>query len=92
MPTLDEVTMAAESTRLRRGARTSDVRSQWCEACREAHVWCDVCGSLSCRHVPEATTVRRATEIWHRPRFDVDEDALPLGVEILSLAAIDLLG
>jgi amidohydrolase len=32
------------------------------------------------------------TEIWHRPGFDVDEDALPLGVEILSLAVLDLLG
>ena len=31
------------------------------------------------------------TEIWHRPGFDVDEDALPIGVEILALAALDLL-
>jgi amidohydrolase len=31
------------------------------------------------------------TEIWHRPAFDIDEDALPLGVEIMSLAALDLL-
>lgn len=30
-------------------------------------------------------------EIWHRPGFDIDEDALPLGVHILSLAALDLL-
>jgi hypothetical protein len=59
MPTLDEVTLAAESARLRRGSRASDVRPQWCEACREAHVWCDGCGSLSCRHVREARTVRR---------------------------------
>lgn len=31
------------------------------------------------------------TEIWHRPGFDVDEEALPLGVHIMSLAALDLL-
>jgi amidohydrolase len=31
------------------------------------------------------------TEIWHRPGFDIDEDALPVGVEIVSLAALDLL-
>jgi metal-dependent amidase/aminoacylase/carboxypeptidase family protein len=31
------------------------------------------------------------TEIWHRSGFDVDEDALPVGVEILSLAALGLL-
>ena len=31
------------------------------------------------------------TEIWHRPGFDVDEDALPVGVHIMSLAALDLL-
>ena len=31
------------------------------------------------------------TEIWHRPAFDIDEDALPLGVHIMSLAALDLL-
>ena len=31
------------------------------------------------------------TEIWHRPGFDVDEDALPIGVEILARAALDLL-
>ena len=31
------------------------------------------------------------TEIWHRSGFDIDEDALPVGVEILSLAALDLL-
>jgi hypothetical protein len=54
---LDRVTVAAESTRLRRGAHASDVRPQWCEACREAHVWCEVCGSLSCRHALEARTV-----------------------------------
>ena len=31
------------------------------------------------------------TEMWHRPGFDIDEDALPIGVHILSLAALDLL-
>ena len=31
------------------------------------------------------------SEIWHRPGFDVDEDALPIGVHIMSLAALDLL-
>jgi amidohydrolase len=31
------------------------------------------------------------TEIWHRPGFDIDEDALPIGVEIMALAALDLL-
>lgn len=31
------------------------------------------------------------TEIWHRPGFDIDEDALALGVHIMSLAALDLL-
>ena len=31
------------------------------------------------------------TEIWHRPGFDVDEDALPIGVEIMSRAALDVL-
>jgi amidohydrolase len=34
---------------------------------------------------------RGITESWHRPGFDVDEDALPLGVHVLSLAALDLL-
>ena len=31
------------------------------------------------------------SESWHRPGFDVDEDALPLGVHIMSLAALELL-
>jgi amidohydrolase len=39
-----------------------------------------------------ANPAKGITEIWHRPGFDVDEDALPIGVEILSLAAIELLG
>jgi hypothetical protein len=57
MPTLEEITLVRESARRRRGAGAVDVRSQWCEACREAHVWCDGCGSLSCRHVLEGRTV-----------------------------------
>ncbi len=39
-----------------------------------------------------ANPAKGITEIWHRPGFDVDEDALPLGVEILSRAALELLG
>jgi amidohydrolase len=31
------------------------------------------------------------TEIWHRPGFDVDEDAVPIGVEIIARAALDIL-
>ena len=31
------------------------------------------------------------TEIWHRPGFDIDEAALPVGAEIMTLAALDLL-
>jgi len=31
------------------------------------------------------------SEIWHRPGFDIDADALPLGVQIMSLAALRLL-
>jgi len=34
---------------------------------------------------------RGISEIWHRPGFDIDEDALPVGVHIMSLAALDLL-
>jgi len=30
-------------------------------------------------------------EIWHGPGCDIDEDALPVGVHIMSLAALDLL-
>ena len=30
-------------------------------------------------------------EIWHTPAFDVDEDAMPLAVQMLSTAALDLL-
>jgi hypothetical protein len=60
MPALDEVLVVAESTRLRRRFRASDVRPRWCEACREAHVWCEVCGSVSYRHVLAARTVAPA--------------------------------
>jgi len=38
-----------------------------------------------------ASADKGITEIWHRPRFDVDEDAIPIGMEILSLAALDVL-
>lgn len=31
------------------------------------------------------------TESWHRPAFDIDEDALATGVHIMALAALDLL-
>ena len=37
--------------------------------------------------IPTRTSPRSGT----RPGFDLDEDALPLGVEIMSLAALDLL-
>ena len=39
-----------------------------------------------------ANPAKGITEIWHRPGFDVDQDALPVGVEILSLAVVGLLG
>jgi amidohydrolase len=38
-----------------------------------------------------ANPAKGITEIWHRPAFDIDEDALPVGVEIMALAALDLL-
>jgi metal-dependent amidase/aminoacylase/carboxypeptidase family protein len=38
-----------------------------------------------------ANIAKGITEIWHRPGFDVDEDALRVGVQIMSLAALDLL-
>src|SRR5215470_16898644 len=31
------------------------------------------------------------TESWHRPGFDIDEDALRVGVQIMSLATLELL-
>jgi hypothetical protein len=68
MPTLDKITLTAQATRLRWGSRAGDVRRQWCEACREAHVWCDRCGSLSCRHVLEARTVP-ASRLWRAGRI-----------------------
>lgn len=57
MPTLDEITLTMEAAQ-RPAAGTSAVRPQWCEACRETHVWCDPCGSLSCRHALECVTAR----------------------------------
>lgn len=57
MPTLDEITLTMEAAR-RGASRPSEVRPQWCEACREAHVWCDPCGSLSCCHVRETPALR----------------------------------
>ena len=38
-----------------------------------------------------ANPAKGIVEIWHRPGFDIDEDALPVGVHIMSLAALDLL-
>jgi amidohydrolase len=38
-----------------------------------------------------ANPAKGLTEIWHRPGFDIDEDALPVGVQLLALAALDLL-
>ena len=34
---------------------------------------------------------RGTTEIWHRPWFDIDENALPGGVHIMSLTTLDVL-
>ena len=38
-----------------------------------------------------ANPAKGITEIWHRPGFDIDEDALPVGVEIMALATLELL-
>ena len=38
-----------------------------------------------------ANPAKGITEIWHRPGFDIDEEALRLGVHIMSLAALDVL-
>jgi amidohydrolase len=38
-----------------------------------------------------ANPAKGITEAWHRPGFDIDEDALSVGVHIMSLAALDLL-
>lgn len=38
-----------------------------------------------------ANPAKGITEVWHRSGFDIDEDALSIGVEIMSLAALDLL-
>jgi hypothetical protein len=40
MPTLDVITLSEEEARRRRRGRVGTVRPRWCEACREAHVWC----------------------------------------------------
>ena len=47
-------------------------------------------GALS-TEVDYALPDKGITEIWHRSGFDIDEDALPVGVEIMSLAALHLL-
>jgi metal-dependent amidase/aminoacylase/carboxypeptidase family protein len=39
-----------------------------------------------------ANPAQGITEVWHRPGFDIEEDALAVGVHIMSLAALDLLG
>jgi metal-dependent amidase/aminoacylase/carboxypeptidase family protein len=31
------------------------------------------------------------SEIWHRPGFDIDEDALPVGLQIMSRDPLNLL-
>jgi amidohydrolase len=38
-----------------------------------------------------ANPAKGITEIWHRSGFDIDEDVLSIGVEIMSLAALALL-
>lgn len=38
-----------------------------------------------------ANPAKGLTESWHRPGFDIDEDALPVGVQIMALAALNLL-
>jgi amidohydrolase len=39
----------------------------------------------------KANPTKGITEIWHRPGFDIDEDALPIGLEIVALTALDLM-
>jgi hypothetical protein len=39
MPTLDEITLAMDAARRHQGSRPRDAEPQWCEACREPHVW-----------------------------------------------------
>jgi len=41
--------------------------------------------------VGTANPAKGITETWHRPGFDIDEDALPLAVEALSLTTLDVL-
>jgi hypothetical protein len=62
MPTLDEFTLERDVTRLGRRSDANGVRPHWCEACRKPHVWCDECGSLSCRHVLETVTAPHPTD------------------------------
>jgi metal-dependent amidase/aminoacylase/carboxypeptidase family protein len=38
-----------------------------------------------------ANPAKGITEVWHRPGFDIDEDALAVGVHVMSLAALDVL-
>ena len=57
MTTWYEVGRGADLAQPDRCVRTRPVQAQWCEDCREAHVWCDGCGSLSYRHVLESGTV-----------------------------------
>jgi metal-dependent amidase/aminoacylase/carboxypeptidase family protein len=38
-----------------------------------------------------ASPEKGITEIWHRPGFDIDEEAVPVGLHILALAALDVL-
>ena len=56
MPTFDEITLAEIVMKRRREVRTATVQSQWCEACREAHLWCGACGSLTCSYVRGASS------------------------------------
>jgi amidohydrolase len=38
-----------------------------------------------------ANPARGITEVWHRSGFDIDEDALPVGVHLMAKAALDVL-
>lgn len=38
-----------------------------------------------------ADPAKGIAEVWHRPGFDIDEDALAVGVHVMSLAALDVL-
>jgi metal-dependent amidase/aminoacylase/carboxypeptidase family protein len=39
-----------------------------------------------------ANPAKGITEVRHRPGFDIGEAALPIGVHVMSMAALDLLG